>query len=148
MTAKAIIRVQRAGLALLLLVPTACGSGDISSDPVEGTTTVPDASPLAGEVADRLDEATKSADSAVPPGFTHHQPDITVAAGETVFTNDLVTIVYTETTVDSISMDIWFETTNHTDTEFAIFTSVSSPDLRRRRLGTLTGLLTNGDTGT
>ncbi|MCL2594556.1 MAG: hypothetical protein FWD83_03420 [Promicromonosporaceae bacterium] len=115
---------------------------------VEGTTTIPDASPPAGEVADRLDEATKSADSAVPPGFTHHQPDITVAAGETVFTNDLVTIVYTETTVDSISMDIWFETTNHTDTEFAIFTSVSSPDLRRRRLGTLTGLLTNGDTGT
>ena len=47
-------------------------------------------------------------------------PSVTVNPGDTIFDNDVVTIVYTETTKDSTSMDICFEVTNHSGQEIAV----------------------------
>jgi hypothetical protein len=67
--------------------------------------------------------------------MTRREPDITVAAGETVFENDLVNIIYVETTIDDVSMDMHFEVTNKTDAEFALWKSDLAIDTQAVGIG-------------
>jgi len=45
-------------------------------------------------------------------------PDITVNPGDIVFKNEIVTIIYTKTTMDKTSVDVLFDVTNHTNEDF------------------------------
>ena len=49
-------------------------------------------------------------------------PDVTANPGDVVFDNDVVTIFYTKTTSDSISMDICLECKNNSDQEITAWT--------------------------
>ena len=111
-------------VSLLAACGGAGGKGDSGSgnDAGSGNSSGESAPPAADDAADDSESAApvKTPDSD-KPGATK-TPDVTVNPGDVVFDNDIVTILYTDTTSDSISMDINLRCMNNSDQDITVWT--------------------------